>query len=80
MARLPQSGLFCWQEIEDLRDLGRLRLVLEYLPDEALMRHLEADRGQGRDDYPLRAVWNSLLAGGGVSAPLGRGAAAGTVA
>ena len=63
MARLPQSGLFCWQEIEDLRDLGRLRLVLEYLPDEALMRHLEADRGQGRDDYPLRAVWNSLLAG-----------------
>ena len=45
------------------RDLERLRLVLDYLPDEALMRHLEADRGQGRDDYPIRAAWNSLLAG-----------------
>jgi len=63
MAILPQGRLFCWQEIEDLRDLERLRLVLGYLPDEALMRHLEADRGRGRDDYPVRAVWNSVLAG-----------------
>jgi len=63
MAIIPQKPLFCWQEIEDLRDLARLRLVLAYLPDEALMRHLEADRGQGRDDYPIRPVWNSLLAG-----------------
>jgi len=63
MASLPQSSLFRWQEIEDLRDLERLRLVLGYLPDEPLMRRLEADRGRGRDDYPVRAVWNSLLAG-----------------
>jgi hypothetical protein len=63
MAILPQGRLFCWQEIEDLRDLERLRLVLGSLPDEALMRHLEADRGRGRDDYPVRAVWNSCLAG-----------------
>jgi len=63
MAILPQSSLFCWQEIEDLRDLERLRLVLKYLPDEPLMLRLEADRGRGRDDYPVRAVWNSLLAG-----------------
>jgi hypothetical protein len=63
MASIPQSSLFCWQEIEDLRDLERLRLVLGYLPDEPLMLRLEADRGRGRDDYPVRAVWNSLLAG-----------------
>jgi len=63
MASLPQSSLFRWQEIEDLRDLERLRLVLGRLPDEPLMRRLEADRGRGRDDYPVRAVWNSLLAG-----------------
>lgn len=63
MAILPQSSLFRWQEIEDLRDLERLRLVLAYLPDETLMLRLEADRGQGRDDYPVRAVWNSILAG-----------------
>ena len=63
MAILPQRSLFRWQEIEDLRDLERLRLVLGYLPDESLMLRLEADRGQGRDDYPVRAVWNSCLAG-----------------
>jgi hypothetical protein len=63
MAILPQRSLFRWEEVEDLRDLERLRLVLEYLPDESLMRRLEADRSRGRDDYPIRAVWNSLLAG-----------------
>jgi len=38
-------------------------LVLEYLPDEALMVQLEKSRGHGRDDYPVRAMWNSMLAG-----------------
>ena len=63
MAIMPQKGLFSWKEIEALGDLERLRLVLEYLPDEPLMQALERDRGKGRDDYPLRAVWNSLLGG-----------------
>jgi len=40
-----------------------LCLVLEHMPDEKLMRHLELERGHGRDDYPIRAVWNSILAG-----------------
>lgn len=63
MAIIPQPGLFSWEEIDALDDLHRLRLVLGALPDEALMRHLERDRGRGRDDYPVRAMWNSLLAG-----------------
>lgn len=63
MATIPQRELFTWKEIENLGDLERLRLVLEYLPDEKLMLHLEAERGAGRDDWPIRAVWNSLLAG-----------------
>lgn len=33
------------------------------MPDEILMRHLESKRGRGRDDYPVRAMWNSILAG-----------------
>ncbi len=37
-------------------------MVLSVIPDEDLMRKLEAFRGKGRDDYPVRAVWNSLLA------------------
>ena len=63
MAIVAQKPLFGWGEIEELGDLERLRLVLEYLPDEPLMRVLEKQRGRGRDDYPVRAVWNSILAG-----------------
>ena len=63
MATIPQPLLFSWKEIEDLGDLSRLKLLLDNLPDEDLMLTLEAARGNGRDDYPVRAVWNSLLAG-----------------
>ena len=40
MAIIPQKQLFSWKEIENLGDLDRLRLVLDYLPDEQLMRAL----------------------------------------
>jgi hypothetical protein len=63
MATIPQKPLFRWEEVEELGDLERLRLVIEHLPDEALMQALERRRGHGRDDYPIRAVWNSILAG-----------------
>jgi hypothetical protein len=63
MATIPQRELFSWKEIENLGDLDRLRLVLDYLPDEPLMQRLESERGKGRDDWPVRAVWNSVLAG-----------------
>ena len=63
MAFIPQPLLFSWEEIEILGDLHRLKLLLDNLPDEELMLVLEADRGNGRDDYPIRAMWNSLLAG-----------------
>jgi transposase len=33
------------------------------MPDERLMQHLERKRDRGRDDYPVRAMWNSILAG-----------------
>lgn len=63
MAILPQRQLFSWQEIEGLGDLERLVLVFEYMPDEKLMQQLERRRGLGRDDYPVRGMWNALLAG-----------------
>jgi len=63
MAIIPQTRLFSWQDVENLGELKRLELVLKSVPDEALMRTLEAERANGRDDYPLRAVWNSILAG-----------------
>ena len=63
MAIIAQKQLFGWNEIEGLGDLERLRLVAEHMPDEELMRALESRRARGRDDYPVRAVWNSILAG-----------------
>ncbi len=63
MAIIPQRTLFSWTDLEPLGDLERLQLVLDTLPDENLMRTLEAARGRGRDDYPVRAIGNSVLAG-----------------
>jgi hypothetical protein len=63
MAIIPQQTLFVWSEIENLGDLERLRLVVEYMPDEELMNKLEKERKNGRDDYPVRAMWNCILAG-----------------
>ena len=62
MASITENHLFCWRDIENLDDLHRLQLLLENLPDERLMRLLEQRRSCGRDDYPVRAVWNSILA------------------
>ncbi len=39
------------------------RLGLRRLPDDTLMRRLGSERGSGRDEYPVGAAWNSLLAG-----------------
>lgn len=63
MAIIPQPSLFVWSEIEELGDLKRLQLVIETMPDESLMQTLEKRRKNGRDDYPIRGMWNSLLAG-----------------
>ena len=64
MAIITRQGqLFDWDELENLGDLERFKLVKEYMPDERLMRHLERERFRGRDDYPVRAMWNLILAG-----------------
>lgn len=63
MAIIPQPFLFDWSSIDAASDLDRLRLVLAAIPDEPFMQVLEAERGNGRDDYPVRATWNSILAG-----------------
>ena len=53
----------CTHRTGSTSDLERLRLVKEYMPDEALMRRLETERGFGRNDFPVRGAWNALLAG-----------------
>ena len=48
--------------IEILGDLERFLLALLGMNDEALMLRLEARRGRGRNDYPVRVMWNLIIA------------------
>ena len=48
--------------IEVLGDLERFLLALLGMNDEALMLRLEARRGNGRNDYPVRVMWNLIIA------------------
>jgi hypothetical protein len=65
MATIPQPFLFSWKEIDAASDLDRLVLVLHALSlvDEKLVSFLEERRGKGRDDYPVRPMWNAVIAG-----------------
>ena len=63
MASIAQKQLLRWKEVEELGDLERFKLVLENLPDEELMTALEQKRGKGRNRYPIRPLWNSLIGG-----------------
>ena len=56
-------SLFDWDAVEARSDLERFFLVRDHLPDRALIQALEAKRGQGRDDYPVAAMWNAVVAG-----------------
>jgi hypothetical protein len=59
---ISQTTLFDYTEIEILGDLERLRLALDGMDDEPLMLKLEKRRGKGRNDYPLRVMWNLTVA------------------
>lgn len=63
MADIAQRSLFTWQDVESSPEILRLERVLKVLPDEELLLALEAQRDGRRDDYPLRALWNAVMAG-----------------
>lgn len=58
-----QTGLFSWDQVEAKSDLERLEFALCYLPDELLMTKLEMMRGHGRNEFPIRPMWNAIVAG-----------------
>ncbi len=80
MAMIAQKRLFDWQEIEELGDLARLKLVLDHLPDEELMRSLERRRGHGRNELPYTGRVELYPGRCGVSASQHPEPAPGTVA
>jgi len=61
MASISHS-LFSWQSLDESNDIFRFRKLLEALDYEALIRRLKAERKGRRNDYPIEAMWNSLLA------------------
>lgn len=61
MARILEQGVFTWNFVDRMPDITRIRLVLDNLPDEELMLKLERKRKCGRDDYPVRAMWNLVV-------------------
>lgn len=54
---------FSWDEADSISDLNRLRLVLDALPDCDIISALEQMRANGRNDYPVAAMWRALVAG-----------------
>ena len=49
-------------EIEILGDLERLKIALMGMCNEALMIRIEKRRGNGRNDYPVRVMWDLIIA------------------
>lgn len=61
MAIIPQVSMI-FKGLEEKDDLHRLKLVLDSLDDEPLMQYMEKRRGRGRNEYPVRVLWNCMLA------------------
>jgi Transposase DDE domain len=53
--------LFAWSELEDSPSLRTIRAVLDNLPDEQLLDGLQRARGNGRNDYPVRVLWGTVV-------------------
>ncbi len=63
MATLSQVQLFSWDEVEASPEILRLSRTLEALPDEKVIAALLHSRKGKRNDRPVEAAWNSLVAG-----------------
>ena len=67
MAIIQHLELFSWKDFHDdlqnLGDLERFKLVIETMPDQKLIQILRTLRTKGRNDHPIEAMWNSILAG-----------------
>lgn len=61
MKIITQISVFDYSEIEILGDLERCTLLINNVPDEKIVKKLKEIRGKGRNEYPIEAVWNSIL-------------------
>jgi IS5 family transposase len=64
MSYVRQGRLFTFEDFfVEGDDNHRLVMVLEALDDDMLIRKLESRRKGRRDHYPIRMLWQSLIAG-----------------
>lgn len=61
MKIITQLSAFDYEEITILGDLERCKMIIDNVPDEKIINKLYEIRGKGRNDYPVEAVWNSIL-------------------
>jgi len=62
MNNISQISIFDYREIENLGDLERLKIFFENIEDDKLCKTLEAERKNGRNDYPVRTMLNLIYA------------------
>jgi len=62
MNSISQMSIFDYMEVENLGDLERLKLFFENIEDNELYQAIEKERGNGRDDYPVRVMLNLIYA------------------
>lgn len=63
MAIISEQYLFSWKDCNELGDLERLKLTIDHIPDKKLISKFRTCRSNGRNDHPIQAMWNSILAG-----------------
>jgi hypothetical protein len=56
-----QKQLFAWDCLEDHPSLVTIKQLLETIPDTSFLENLNAARGKGRDDYPVRILWGVVV-------------------
>ena len=55
------TNIIVWSDLNEL-EIGKITTCTDYIPDEEFMQKLEYERKR-TNDYPVRAMWNSILAG-----------------
>lgn len=63
MTTISQLSLFPWNKIEASPGILSFAALLDTLPDDYIVTALVKQRRGKRNDYPIEAVWNSLIAG-----------------
>ena len=63
MTTPSSSPLFSWDDVDPLPDLQRVQFALDHLPSEPILDALRQRRRNGRNDFPVEAMWRALVAG-----------------